>query len=452
MDVKIGIGLFIAIIVGVAVMIPITNDVIASSAVYGTNTEYFNITNAPAPHALFYSPLYSWTSLYRSNSTTLVNNTGIAGFHGIQRLYTTNPSTYTGASGVLTIECENASTEGIAIQVNGHSLGLLTYCPMTYLNVSPTWLGNSYTNFTFMNNGTVLSQVDTNTTAILQGIGTDLIYYGYTPIANSLGNLTVYSNFTSGDHVAVYIEGILKGNMSSSTESWNSINISAFTDPINVTFVNTNIIASTTKSNTSAGNFTTYPLWDVYMPKTATCAGATITVAYQQEAGTNISLRYNGHLLGTNLSGTSPQTWTNGTVGGPDNGWECDVGDYSRFGFEGDTMTNKTNITSISLAYPRYTNATNINNVSFATNYNIHTGNLTNFTLANYYEWRADTPNATSLAAGTVTTNTNGTFRAIYVFGSELSPTTQMILSLVPVFLALLIIVIIAMAVGVVKI
>ena len=450
MNIELIIGVLVFLVVILNVGIPVAQQVIVQGNPMGTiAAEVWNGT-AGLAHTMSFTPILSVTSMLKANISSTTNTTAIDGFHGTANLATSNPSTGTGQNANLTVNCENASGEGIVVKIGSAlnpALGVISGCPATFTNVSHAQLLNSVTPIIFLNNGSILTTSSVNATAVPQGIGTELVYLIYTPDPTTTGNLTIRSSFTSGDHVAVYLNGALKGNLSSSTESWNALSVAGMNAsvPLNVTYVNTNIIASTAKSNTTAGNFTTYPFWDVYMPETPTCAGALITVAYVQEAGTNISLRFNGHLLGTNLSGASPQTWTNGTVGGPDNGWECDVPAYSRIAFEGETGTNATNITSITVTYPRYTNATTINNATFSYDYNIHLGNFTNATLS-YYSY-GSIGNYTNDAT-TITPGFNGTYETAYTYGTTNSGLIGSILGMIPVFLGLVALFILAKMFG----
>jgi len=440
------IGALVFLVVILYVGIPVAQQIIVQSNPMGTiAAEVWNGT-AGLAHTMSFTPILSIASVFKANLSSATNNVSMAGFHGNKSLSTATPATAYSGFANLTVVCQNATGEGIAVQINGHSLGTITGCPTTFTNVNHAWLTDPATTLVFLNNGSSVYSLLSNTTAVNQGNGTRFLYFTEPQMAGTTGNLTVNSDFISGDTIAVYLNGVSQGNLSAVSDVWTGQNITNATSPLNITMVNSNVKKVTVATNSTAWN-TSLGFIDVYLNNTPVCDGANITVTYAQEAGTNITLRYNGHALGTNLSGTSPQTWANGTVGGPDNGWECDNGGnlYDRVALEGDLGTNNTNITSVAITYWRYPNATTVSNVTFAYDYNQHQGNFTNASLS-YYGWR-NVGNYTSDTTS-ITPGFNGTYETAYTYGTTNSGLIGNILGMIPVFLGLVALFILAKMFG----
>ena len=167
MDIKVIIGVALFLMIGV-MFYPAIASTISDAEIFGSVSEYMSLT-ANVPHATSYAPIYSFTSLVRSNVSSASNTAaGNMDDELLKSLSTNNAVHFEEAN--LTIECDYEGSEEINVSLGSHLLGmidLLDVCPRTFASIDQSWIGDPSTILEFNNGGSSQMEIGQNTTVTL---------------------------------------------------------------------------------------------------------------------------------------------------------------------------------------------------------------------------------------------------------------------------------------------
>ena len=293
----------ISVIIGIALFLligilfyPAISSTVSNAQTFGSITEYLSMTNN-TPKAVSNAPIHSFTSLERANVSLSSNKVSNIFNYSLFKSLSTNEASPFGTAN-LTINCEYDPNEAIGVYVSSNYFGDINTtntCPHTFTNISQALIGDPYTLLTFGNTGQDIYQLDSNLTNVSEGIGQRNITLSQKPSTD--GNLTIKSDYVSGEQISVYLNGVLKGNLSSTTDVWTSINTSNMSknQKLNITFTNDKSSKLMNASNGTSINSSNF--MDVPVIKTIDGNGANMSVYYDKNAskGENVSVWFNGH-------------------------------------------------------------------------------------------------------------------------------------------------------------
>jgi len=428
MEFKVILGVALFLVIGL-LFYPAITSTISNNQIYGNVNEYLSMTNN-TPKSVSYAPIYSFTSLFILNKTTVYNTTaGNLGFSLSRSLPSASPVPF-GDPVNLTVNCAYDSNEAIGVYVNSHYFGDINTtntCPHTFSNISASLLSNP-TIIQFGNTGQDINQTMVNSTAINGATGAHKITLAHTRKANETFDVNVASVILANEKVQLSINGNVLGNLSGGAESWTGIGSAYLAQSNNITFTNPSGIEIYNQTDASIP-IGMPQVYDMDLMLTPTCLNTTpavIVINATLEPDENITIYFNGHPMG--VMNTNSKTLN------PDAGWECQYvsGYKDRFGFSGDGG-NTSNISNIRISYERYKNASSIVSSSIDYVYHDYLSNFTNASLL-YDRWSAyPVANYSVDLAGTITANDTGTYEAFYVYGTSANQVNNLLMAMIPI-------------------